>query len=223
MRVRLILPHGAISAAEYELADDQDTAKIRTVIDSSGQRRRVHAERIISCDAWGKAIAVSNGEDHKGICPQCGKLFTVSQSQEPGSDSSKKEPVIHCPEHGYFEIARRLSQQMSAQKEPIMDQTQFSPKALLDYGELWVKRGISFDHAKIDVRAWVLLVDQPPRKICFNTYNGSLGQKCSNVAETLALDALRAGTKHKRIYFLTDSLDSVRQRLEATGFERFTG
>ncbi len=87
--------------------------------------------------------------------------------------------------------------------------------------ELWCKPQLHFDHATFDVRAYVLLADDPARKLCFNTYNGKLGRDkdLSDLHLEDFKDAKQA-TGKKAWYLLRDPLDTVRKSLEKSGYRR---
>lgn len=59
--------------------------------------------------------------------------------------------------------------------------------------ELWEQSRVNFDHTNIDVKSYVLLAENPDRKLCFVTYDGSLGKK-SNGIERLNLDNFKNNT-----------------------------
>lgn len=91
-----------------------------------------------------------------------------------------------------------------------------------EYGvELWTKPQLNFDHVTMDVRAHVLLADDPARKLCFNTYNGTLGKK--KELKDLHLEEFQANKPvqdRKLWHELKGSLDEARQHLEKKGYEK---
>lgn len=89
------------------------------------------------------------------------------------------------------------------------------------FGELWSKDKVQFDHPTIDVKAFALLADTPARKVCFNTYDGTLGKKAKNLA-ALKLENFRdhnSDDDGKVIgYVLKRTLDEERKKLDKDGY-----
>ena len=71
----------------------------------------------------------------------------------------------------------------------------------------------------MDVKAHVLLiVDDNPRKLCFNTYNGTLGKRGNSLPVTaFQNDEMPEG---KRLWFHVKNADKQRQKLLKDGYER---
>ena len=95
------------------------------------------------------------------------------------------------------------------------------------YGvEIWTKQQLKFSDPRTDVQSHVLLADEPPRKLCFNTYNGALGKKKTNTEEAFLaqLQAFKAGTpiapSGTSVYPLKGVLDDARKRLEKAGYAK---
>ena len=91
-----------------------------------------------------------------------------------------------------------------------------------EYGlELWTKRQLNFDHVSMDVRAHVLLADDPVRKLCFNTYDGTLGKK--KELKDLHLPEFQANNPvqgKKLWHVLKGTLDEARQHLEKKSYTK---
>lgn len=87
--------------------------------------------------------------------------------------------------------------------------------------ELWTKPQLHFDHVTMDVRAHVLLADGPVRKLCFNTYDGTLGKK--KELKDLHLDAFQSSqpVQGKKLWHeLKGTLDDARSHLEKKGYTK---
>ena len=88
--------------------------------------------------------------------------------------------------------------------------------------ELWVKTGVRFDHPTIDVKSYVLLLESSkPRKLCFNTYNDTLGKKgeplpVENFLEDKPVKGARSATPW---YYINDA-DKTRAKLIKDGYVR---
>ena len=88
--------------------------------------------------------------------------------------------------------------------------------AKLESCELWTQGQVTFDHAKFDVAAHVLLfTGENPRKLCFNTYNGTTGKK----GEQLPIEAFLKGEKVSGSYSVKD-LDKAREKLTKDGYTK---
>ena len=93
--------------------------------------------------------------------------------------------------------------------------------SLKDIGEVWVKDSINFDHPKIQVKTIAILLDGPLRKLCFNTYDGTLGKKAKDLS-TLRLEEFKkdepvggkpVGYRPKR------TIQDERAQLEKSGYK----
>jgi len=90
---------------------------------------------------------------------------------------------------------------------------------LASLGELYTRKQLRFNHPDMDVKAHVLLiVDDNPRKLCFNTYNGTLGKR----GNSLPIDAFQNDEmpEGKRLWFHVKNVDKQRQKLSKDGYER---
>lgn len=154
----------------------------------TGETITIQKRRILPLNTAGKAIAASHANKTTIACPipQCILELQILDTQ-----------TASCGEHGTFAIypynvdslpPQSTNQQVSkpARKEKIMSNVQVDLEEIKKYGELWVRRS-EFNHAAFDVRSYVLVADGPPRKLCFNTYNGSLGKRSKNFIEELRL------------------------------------
>jgi len=86
-------------------------------------------------------------------------------------------------------------------------------------GELYTRKQLRFNHPGMDVKAHVLLiVDDNPRKLCFNTYNGTLGKKGNDLpTEAFQKNEMPEG---KKLWFHVKNVDKQRQKLVKDGYER---
>ena len=86
------------------------------------------------------------------------------------------------------------------------------------YGELWAKKPNMSGHPSINTTSYVLLRDDPPRKKCFNTYNGKLGG--SRSFETLELDDfVKNAEKQKSTYPIKNTMEKERKKLAQKGYK----
>ena len=64
----------------------------------------------------------------------------------------------------------------------------------------------------------LLIVDDNSRKLCFNTYNGTLGKRGNSLPiEAFQNDEMPEG---KRLWFHVKDVDKQRQKLSKDGYER---
>ena len=108
-----------------------------------------------------------------------------------------------------------------ARQKLVPTQVDLKAIAKLQHCELWTKKQVKFDHPEWDVMAHVLIYAEGDhaRKLCFNTYNGTLGKKCTS----LPIEAFLSGTVQngKQQWFkITDDLDKVRAQLKKAQYER---
>lgn len=81
---------------------------------------------------------------------------------------------------------------------------------------VYTKKNIRFDHERIDVQAHVLLcLDDNPRKMCFNTYNGQLGKD----KKSPDFDGFCANAASKTFYKVA-CVDKEIKKLVKQGYEK---
>ena len=186
-----------------------------------GDHQKVHRQRVIPEDSLDKAIGIGIGDRIRVVCPieSCTKAVTL-----------EKQHAI-CPEHGTYEVLlqgakpkdlintkpkrqikkkSRKELSVNERREP----TKLDLQKVLTYGELWSRKG-DFDHPTIELRCYILLAENPPRKLVFNTYNGLLNKKSRDPIAELKLDAFQANdnvTCEKKIISL-ENLDAERKAI----------
>lgn len=176
----------------------------------------VNINRVLPNDAAGKALVATTSEievdKYNAVCPFCGYINCVNMNDQ--------STVFKC--HGelnLYWIDRTINKAKKTQKAAKMK----SEPILVDFdelkkiGELWTKSQIKFDDPNTDVRAHVLIITgDAPRKLCFNTYNGTLGKK----GNTLPLEDFVNGTSvTKATWYNIKNLESARKTLQDGGFE----
>lgn len=176
----------------------------------TGEIITAQKRRILPLDTAGKAIAACNSNKTTIVCPTPNCILEL-QIQEGGQ-------TARCPEHGEFPIypynVNSLPLQSTTtkvtRKEKSMPNVQVDLQEVKKYGTLYVRRA-DFNHTSYDVRSYVLVADNPPRKLCFNTYNGSLGKKSKDFVAELHLvefskDEPTNGSKYKVHYASMESI-----------------
>jgi len=225
---RIITMDGKVSEEIFQILRPSEKNKL-IVESESGARLTVHKRRIISVDSLGKAVAVKKGSTIKAVCPGCSEVIEVIDNE------------IECPVHGKYDITshdqnlqsvnmvrRSKTPQQDRSNKPMASDLAADIGTVVDleeitkFGkELWTKSQLHFDHVNMDVKAHVLLADEPVRKLCFNTYDGTLGKK--KKFEDLHLEDFKTNTPvqgKKLWHLLKGTLDEARQHLQKKGYTR---
>ena len=222
MQTRLMTPEGGVSNGLFEVVGPADRKNCIYVVDSDGKQLRIHRERLLPADSLGKLVAVNHGGKLKTACPTCSRTLNVERN------------IAECPVHGKLQITSHEhlnspDSMSTTQQEEEMSKTDATTivdfAVVAKYGvELWAKQQLKFSDPRTDVQSHVLLADNPPRKLCFNTYNGALGKKKSNTEDAFIaqLEAFKNGVavtpSGTSVYPLKGTLDDARKRLEKTGY-----
>jgi hypothetical protein len=187
---------------------------IATLRDKDNIEILVNINRLLPSEAAGKASVASISaldDKYNAVCPFCRYIKCV--------ESTDTSTVFEC--HGELElfwIGRTVNK---AKKSKVVKMKQ--EPSVVDFeelkkiGELWTKSQVRFDDPNTDVRAHVLiLLSDPPRKLCFNTYNGTLGKK----GNTLPLDDFVKGESSTKIsWYNIKDINAARKTLESNGFQ----
>ncbi len=209
---------GHISKEVYTTDGIPNAKKLVQVVGPTGQHTRVHIDRLLDPDAQGRAVAIPSGHSLRGICPTC------------RAECDVKGGKIDCAEHGSVPITVPLflqEKELPEQMTQAPDQNgQVDLGTIAEFGcELWTKRRLHFDVATMNVNAHVLLATGPDRKLCFNTYDNTLGKRRGDPVEVLRLkefaEATVAIAGEKAVgYLLPNGLEAERKRLAKTGYQR---
>jgi hypothetical protein len=200
---------------------------------SDGQRVKVHSRRVVIGGVPASSMAiVSNNDQYTGVCPTCGAANSIASINDKyvcGKCSTEHTPtwlgkpmsdaeIVVKKEPGKGATAPKEAKTRERQvKEPV--RVDFATLAATPDCQLYTKGQIKFDHELIDVQAHVLVyTGATPRKLCFNTYNGALGQKSEGLPLTEFLaDQDVPGTK-KKPWFAVKNLDTTRNDLLKSGY-----
>lgn len=251
--VRYIEIHGAISQEIYVIDQERSDRKGHISLkEKDGTRTlRVHHRRLLPVDMTGKAVVIESQDklwalcpedgmavevspgDTEMVCPKCSKTFTLYWiGVKPMADATKtsktKEKEEKTPKVEKAEKAAPKPKAEKPAKEPkaVKEAIKVDLPALvkLKHCELWTKKNVKFDHERIDVQAHVLLfTGDNPRKLCFNTYNSTLGKKATSlpIEEFIANEPVKgAGQKKDTPWFTVTDLEKARQQLQKGGYEQ---
>lgn len=186
------------------------------------------------CPEDQEPVDVNPGDDAV-TCPKCSKTFTLhwmgarpmsektttaeKAPKEPkaakASTAAPKEPKAPKPPK---EAKPKVEKEPKATKEPA--KVDLAALAQTKGVELWTKKNVKFDHERIDVQAHVLLyVGDGPRKLCFNTYNDTLGKKGGELPVAAFLANATQDAK-KNVWFAVTDLEKTRGKLQKDGYEQ---
>lgn len=239
--VRILELDGQVSSLTYLIGPESETEDVRAdrkgyviLAEKEGTRKiKVHFRRILPLDVDNKAPVIESGDRFIALCPQCGTGIGVTSNSQN----------IDCPDCGTFKLywlgvkpmadaateksppkkakedktkAEKLIKKEPEPVIPDLDEYKSLPNC-----ELWEKLGVKFDHPTIDVKSYVLLliVDDKPRKLCFNTYNNTLGKKgeplpIQNFLEDKPVKGARSATPW---YYIND-VDKTKAKLTKDGY-----
>lgn len=238
--VRIIELDGSVSQTVYLVSQDRSDRKgLVSLKERDGPRIiRVHYRRILPISVDGKAHVTGTGDRFWALCPTCGRPSEVvvtdssvtcpkcnktyplhwlgvkpMSAESATATKATKEPK---PTKATKPKAEAVAKEPKVVKEPI--KVDLVHLAKLKHCELWTKANVKFDHERVDVATHVLLfTGDSPRKLCFNTYNGTLGKK----ATELPTDAFVSGKADgKAPWFTVADLEKARAKLKKDGYEQ---
>lgn len=228
---RVVGPIFTISEEIYQFVEGPDNKNMITVA-LGATIIKVHKDRLVSVDEPGRSVPFTSDGIPIAICPGCRTRLPV----ESRGDAS----IITCTcSRGVTQlvtttVAQRLFTgiKQTDKEKPVTDATipMLDLEFIKAFGvELWKRDKINFDHATVDVEAYVLLAENPDRKLCFQTYNGRLGKK-DDAVKRLCLDQFRDNElipdaknadKQKSVgHALKDGLDKEREKLQKAGYSK---
>lgn len=168
----------------------------------TGEVISINQRRILPKDLEGTLSVKFHKKSH-ATCPHCNKTFVLNWF---GGDS---EPMTtQAPEH----------------KEKKTEKTEFDLGKLkeLKKCQLWSK-ATKFNHESLSTESHVLVfVDkEKPRKLCFNTYGGTLGKGRSSLpVNEFIKDQDVEGGKSPRPWHYIQNLDKELEKLAKKGYEK---
>lgn len=201
---------------------------------------KVAQRRVLPADSGEKALVNETGDRYWAICPKCayGDDFDPSQTTfncpthgtlelqwlgvKPMLDAATKTPTKRRPAKEHRQPADKAARQPKKKEVPERIKVDFAE--LKKHGELWTKKNVSFDHPNVHVQAHCLLIldNGTPRKLCFNTYDGSLGKKAS----ALPLEAFIKGDpadgkiNGKTAWFVIKDVEKAKTKLHKDLFTK---
>lgn len=222
--VRILEIDGRVSDDTYVVMQSRSDRKghLQLIHKDTGVVRKAHHRRVLPKEYEdGMATVLEVGNRFYALCPKCGKKEEILPTKDD----------IFCPDCGRFtlywisnkpdievyktkKLSVRKPKEMARQRKIDLNEIANLPNC-----ELWSKI-VSFDHEKIDARAFVLLLTtEPMRKYCFNTYDGMLGKKSTQLYITEFLEGKAIEGIDKLPWFSISDLDKARKKLSKTGYD----
>jgi len=241
LEVCVLTLDGSVSKEKYIIEPLSETETATTCVTVRADRKghvplkeqgtnrelKVHFRRILGIELHGKVIVLESNGKYRACCPVCGNVFKI----EPSDDS------IICQTDGKFELywigerpvetlktkpntpkTAKKEPKAKAVKKPVQEPVKIDFDALVKLPdcEVWTKKNVAFDHPGVNVQAHVLLLTgDKPRKLCFNSYDGTLGKK----ATSLPTEAFIAGQTVKGGFNIKD-VEKEQTTLANKGYER---
>lgn len=204
--------------------------------EGSGKELKVHFRRVLPVEIDGKAPVIESVDKYRAICPGCGCVVDVDPS----------DTTINCSKCGETELywlgAKPMTETKTAVQQPKADKkpaatppTTKSEKTVqqpirVDFNklrslpdcELWTKQHVKFDHPDVDLKAHALLfVGENPRKLCFNTYDGTLGKKSVDLPiEEFIKDGVVTTGKRQKPWYPIKDVEKSKAKLVKDGYEK---
>lgn len=235
--VRILTLEGKVSTEEYIVQVEVADGRGHVQLEEQGSLRtfKVNQRRIIPQSVNnGEAIVVESSNKYRAVCPTCPTVF----------DITPEHTSIECPEHGIFTLhwlgekpvtdtttpaANVAAPAKTAQPSTVKKEKKTRTPVTVDLAalsltegcELWTKSNVQFNHERIGVQSHALLfVGEGPRKLCWNTYDGTLGKK----GRPLAIESFVAGESSKDSvpWYAIKNLDKERTKLAEKGYVHVT-
>jgi hypothetical protein len=227
--VRLLSGDGTVSEEIFTILSSRSDRKGHVTLLLDGKEIKVHHRRLLPIESAGKAVVIEMSGKYNALCSKCGFVaevgptFTFNCPSHGDQDllwvgykpnaikEAKTANVKHAPGSKF-----KSKENKSMKVKKIVDLQQLSS---IPDCELYTQANVPFDHARIQVKSHVLLyTGDNPRKLCFNTYDGTLGKR----SEELPIDAFVANDTQGngfRWYAVKD-LNKTRSKLINDGYEK---
>ncbi len=213
-KYRILNIDGSISSKLYDLIEETSTQ--RATLRSVGESKEilVHKNRMIPVDKVDSAVCIVSGGVELAICPKC---LTISKKTLDRDNFLCERGCGNYPYHnlGSNGLALRSRKIMELKCKNVFNLEEVKKYPAL---RVWSKLN-KFNHPNIDSRSIIILhSSDKPRKLQFNTYNGSLGKK----SPPLPLEAFdkNEAPQGKCPWSIIASVDAEENRLKESGYER---
>lgn len=233
-RARALLGEDNISEEVFDITEGPDRKGNYLLV--CGQKKvRAHPSRILRINPDGAPV-FRTATALMAKCPDCDEEVLVEMGAE----------TAECPEHGEFPldwsevesgvtpatpeqlVQPKLKTKSARTPKPRAPKPARKSKmpALIPFddmkkaGEVWTKGGIKFDYHDYDVQAIVFIIwGDSPRKMTFNSYNGTWGKSSHDDKLQAFIDGTQK-TGRNDWHPITKGADAVRKKLEKDGYQR---
>lgn len=199
--VRILKMDGKISKERYTVetprADNKGTVILKN---PSGKIEKVRQSRIIASVEDGCAAVIPSNNKYYAVCPECPNVFDISpdnirincpehgkfnlhwigerpMTTETENTSTEAEATTATTEETQTNETAQVSTVKTTKKKKVAEKVDLSKLASTKDCELWTKESVQFNHQRVAVASHVLIfTGEEPRKVCFNTYDGTLGK-----------------------------------------------
>lgn len=228
-KVRVLNPNGTVSKEVYTIQQDKSDRKGHvSLLNEKGEELKVNHRRILPFSIVATAIIVEVGDKYKAVCPTCGFVDMIRIVADKYKCSNcQSEHVCHWINTKPLKEVIRETKTIKpkVEEEKMQKQTKAAIVVDLDYMsklancKLYTKKNVKFDHERIDVKAHVLIYsdENGARKMCFNTYNGTLGKKMID----LPVQEFVEGKDSSRFFKVPDLIKAI-EKLKREGYEEHT-
>lgn len=174
LKYRVLMIDGSISnKLFYKINDQGSKVLLKSMADS--QEIHVHKNRLIPVEKTDVAICIVSGGNEMVICPRCQSI----SNRDHGV--SEFTCVSGCGTYQYHNLGSKSREVRSSKIMSLNNKNLFDIEAIKQYPSMAVLSKINkFNNPSIDSRSVVIVhTSDKPRKLQFNTYNGSLGKKAA--------------------------------------------
>lgn len=224
-KVRILSLNGTVSKDVYTIEQEKSDRKGHVaLLDSKGKELRVNHRRILPFATEATACVVEIGDKFKVVCPSCGFVGTIRiVSDKYTCENCNNEHQCHWIN---TKPLKEIIKEAKVIKPKVEDKMQKETReavvidlnalASLPNCKLYTKKNVKFDHERIDVKAHVLVFNdgQSSRKMCFNTYNGTLGKKLVDLPTQDFIDG-----KESSRFFAINDMNKAMEKLRKDGYE----
>ena len=229
--VRILQINGTVSKEVYIIDGEADRKGLVDLKQKGSPKTiKVIKSRVLPTSADGKAVVIESGDKYKVVCPDCDCVGMVTNADTwAGTCDACKECQKEFNLHwlGVKPMTEAITTKQegpnmtikSTKTATTVEPVRVNFEDLQNFGELYTKKGVRFDHHEIDVQSHVLLfTGENPRKLCFNTYDGCLGKKNKGLPlEDFKNNEQQSG---KRLWFDVKDVEKQQETLRKKGYSK---
>jgi hypothetical protein len=249
--VRYITVQGGISDDEYTIDPESqsevvvaDRKGLVTICKKDkSETLRVQSRRLLPSGSGSQVPVIESNNKYRAVCDNCLNVLEISGASDnvqcdrcdkqllllwtgdkPMSDAvettTESKIVNKKTKSTKPKAEKKMSKPATGQEPTKINLFEMAKSSNL---ELWTKRSVKFDHVEVDVQAHALLfIGDNPRKLCFNTYDGTLGKKTKSLPVEQFIKDEEVITDKKpahKPWFPIKDLEKARVQLKKNGYE----